>query len=91
LRFLGSHGGGAAFYVPARDTITLPPRAAFPIGADYYGTLFHELTHSTGHPSRLNRLGVAEVAPFGSPVYSREELVAELGAAFLCGIAALRR
>ena len=56
--------------------------------ADYYATLFHELTHSTGHKSRLGRLEGKRVN-FGSGEYSREELVAEMGAAFLCGSAGL--
>ena len=51
----------------------------------YYATLFHELMHSTGHPSRLNRPGVANFDRFGSEQYSKEELIAECGAAFLCG------
>ncbi|MCK9496928.1 MAG: zincin-like metallopeptidase domain-containing protein, partial [Dehalococcoidia bacterium] len=62
----------------------LPPRSAFRDADGYYATLFHELAHSTGHPSRLDREGYQESAPFGSPVYSREELVAEFAAAFLC-------
>lgn len=52
---------------------------------DYYATLFHELTHATGHHSRLNREGIEQMAGFGSPTYSREELIAEMGSAFLCG------
>jgi antirestriction protein ArdC len=53
--------------------------------AEYYSTLFHEFAHSTGHPSRLKREGISEAHFFGDAVYSREELVAEMGAAFLCG------
>lgn len=48
-------------------------------------TLFHELTHATGHANRLNRKGIAEFDKFGSAQYAREELIAEMGAAFLCG------
>jgi len=48
--------------------------------------MYHELTHSTGHPSRLNREGITAQAGFGSEVYSREELVAELGSAYLCAL-----
>jgi antirestriction protein ArdC len=51
----------------------------------FYSTLFHELTHSTGHESRLARKGITEVNRFRSHEYSKEELVAEMGAAFLCG------
>jgi len=78
------HDAAAAYYVPARDEVHLPPRSAFRDADGYYATLFHELAHSTGHPSRLGREGYQESVPFGSPVYSREELVAEFAAAFLC-------
>ena len=73
--------GDRAFYRPSTDEIVLPMRKQFVSTAEYYGTAFHELTHSTGHPSRLNRLD--KVASFGSEVYSKEELVAEIGAASL--------
>jgi antirestriction protein ArdC len=76
-------GGGKAYYVPARDSIHLPHRNSFDSASEYYSTLFHELTHSTGHQSRLNRPTLTEVVPFGSETYSKEELVAEFGAAFL--------
>ena len=59
----------------------------FPNVEDYYNTMFHELVHSTGHRNRLNREGVTNVVQFGSERYSKEELVAEIGAAMLCGIA----
>ena len=71
--------GGRAFYTPSADTVTLPLLAQFAETAEYYSTAFHELTHSTGHASRLNRL--EKVAFFGSEAYSKEELVAEIGAA----------
>ena len=70
-----------AFYRPSTDTVVLPLRAQFTDTAEYYSTAFHELTHSTGHPTRLNR--ITETARFGSAPYSREELCAELGASFL--------
>ena len=70
-----------AFYRPSTDTVVLPLRTQFSETAEYYSTAFHELTHSTGHPSRLNR--ITETARFGSAPYSREELCAELGASFL--------
>ena len=54
--------------------------------AEYYSTLFHEFTHSTGHESRLNRPGITETHFFGDEIYSKEELVAEMGAAMLCGV-----
>lgn len=55
----------------------------------YHATLFHELVHSTGHEKRLNRQGIAERNRFGSDPYCQEELVAELGSAFLCGHAGI--
>lgn len=75
-----------AAYIPAYDEVLMPPPAAFSSADAYYHVLFHELVHSTGHQGRLGR----EFAPFGSPEYAREELIAELGAAFLahaCGVA----
>ena len=73
--------GDRAFYRPSTDTVTLPLLAQFKELAEYYSTAFHELTHSTGHASRLNRL--TKLACFGSEEYSKEELVAEIGAAAL--------
>lgn len=73
--------GDRAFYRPATDEVVLPIRKQFVSTAEYYSTVFHELTHSTGHASRLNRLD--KVAAFGSDVYSKEELTAEIGAAAL--------
>jgi len=61
--------------------VTVPELAQYSSVSEYYSTLFHELTHSTGHVSRLNRL--SKEASFGSELYSKEELIAELGAAFL--------
>lgn len=77
------HDASAAYYIPARDEVHLPPREAFRDVHGYYATLFHELSHSTGHTSRLNREGYQAAARFGSETYSREELVAEFAAAFL--------
>ena len=69
----------------------MPPRSAFERTEGYYSTLFHELTHATGHAKRLARPGfdMNHASAFGSEPYAREELVAELGAAFLCGEAGL--
>jgi antirestriction protein ArdC len=75
------HGHAGAFYAPARDRIGMPERAAFPDADTYYGTLLHEMVHATGHDSRLARTFGRR---FGDDDYAREELVAELGAAFLC-------
>jgi len=63
----------------------MPERKCFDSMEEYYSTLFHELTHSTGHPTRLNRSSLTEFERFGDHNYSREELVAEMGAAFLAG------
>jgi antirestriction protein ArdC len=79
--------GDQAYFTPAADTVTLPPKAAFGRVESYYATTFHELTHWTGHASRLNRETITTAAPFGSQVYSQEELVAEVGAGFLCALA----
>jgi antirestriction protein ArdC len=79
-----SHGGAMAFYRPATDQIQLPEKAAFHNPEEYYSTAFHELAHWTGHTSRLARKGIEDVAAFGSATYSKEELIAEMGAAFLC-------
>jgi antirestriction protein ArdC len=61
----------------------MPERECFLSSPAYYSTLFHELTHSTGHPSRLNRLTEKSPVRFGDETYSKEELVAEIGANFL--------
>lgn len=73
-----------AFYRPSSDTVTVPLREQFEDLNEFYSTMFHELTHSTGHKSRLDRKEINEPSFFGSHDYSNEELVAELGAAFLC-------
>ena len=70
-----------AYYSPSSDTVVLPLREQFHSAAEYYGTAFHELTHSTGHAKRLARL--TKPAAFGGTEYSKEELVAEIGAATL--------
>ena len=84
---LNHQEGDRAFYRPATDEIVLPLCKQFVSTAEYYGTVFHELAHSTGHTSRLNRLNHA--AFFGTEEYSKEELVAEISAAALinhCGL-----
>jgi antirestriction protein ArdC len=83
------HGRTEAAYLPARDTVILPDRSAFESEAAYYATLFHELAHATGHARRLARPAVMDAASFGSHAYSKEELVAEMGAAFLCSHAGI--
>jgi len=75
-----------AWYRPSTDTVGMPSRNAFNSAEEYYSTLFHELTHSTGHASRVGREGIENIATFGSESYSKEELIAEMGAAMLCGL-----
>ncbi|HWO96480.1 MAG TPA: zincin-like metallopeptidase domain-containing protein [Bacillus sp. (in: firmicutes)] len=76
---------GRAFYAPALDYISVPPIIDYEKAEAYYSTIFHEMVHSTGHKSRLNREGIATMAGhFGSEIYSKEELVAEIGAGMLC-------
>ncbi|AOZ94926.1 ArdC family protein [Paenibacillus crassostreae] len=75
---------GRAYYMPASDHISIPPLQDYPKAEEYYSTLFHEMVHSTGHRSRLNRPGIEEFAAFGDENYSKEELIAEIGAAMLC-------
>ncbi|MCM3089154.1 zincin-like metallopeptidase domain-containing protein [Bhargavaea ginsengi] len=85
-----SYRSGRAYYQPARDHINVPPLKDYRDAAGYYSTLFHEMVHSTGHRSRLARPGVTrQEISFGDEVYSKEELVAEMGAAMLCGVAGI--
>lgn len=79
------HGMTHAYYSPREDCVGLPPRERFERTEDYYSTVFHELVHSTGHEKRLKRSTVMESNGFGSNPYCKEELIAEMGAAFLCG------
>jgi antirestriction protein ArdC len=79
-----THGGNRAFYSPGEDSITLPPAGAFKDLSGYWATSLHEHIHWTGHKSRLNREGITMGGFFGSDRYAFEELVAEMGAAFLC-------
>lgn len=81
--------GSKAFYSPITDRITLPPRELFISAEEEAATETHELVHSTGSEKRLAREGLCEAAPFGSPVYSFEEMVAEMGAAYLCAEAGI--
>ena len=79
-----------AYYSPVMDLIHLPIREQFDSTAEYYGTAFHEATHSTGHATRLNRFNeAAGFAAFGSDTYSKEELVAEIGSASVLHILGL--
>jgi antirestriction protein ArdC len=78
-------GMSHAFYQPVNDTVGMPERKRFESEDAYHATLFHELVHSTGHESRLKRQSIMEKNGLGSMPYCKEELVAELGSAFLCG------
>lgn len=77
------NGGNAAFYMPSEDMINVPEMNSFKSAEAYYSVCFHEMVHSTGAKNRLDR-GIG-VSCFGSDKYGQEELVAEFGAAFLCG------
>ena len=76
-----------AYYSPSDDTVVVPLKEQYQLINEYYSTTFHELTHSTGHRNRLNR--VNSVASFGSQDYSKEELVAEIGSATLMNISGI--
>jgi antirestriction protein ArdC len=78
------HGGDRACYSPHLDYVQMPERITFRTSEGYYSTLFHELAHSTGHPSRLARRDLGIPRAFGDSDYSQEELTAEMTAAFLC-------
>ena len=75
-----------AFYSPASDKVVVPLKEQYQNINEYYSTTFHELTHSTGHKTRLDRLENGVVAAFGSETYSKEELVAEMGSANILNI-----
>ena len=83
------HAGTKAFYSSVNDRITMPPRNLFISPEEYGSTILHELTHSTGHEKRLARESITEAAEFGSAVYSKEELIAEMGGAYLCAEAGI--
>jgi antirestriction protein ArdC len=80
-------GGGRACYFPSLDKIRMPKAETFSPPEEYYSTYFHEMVHSTGDRKRLKRFAETESDHvFGSNSYSKEELVAEIGAAFLCAV-----
>lgn len=83
------HKDQQAYYHVVEDYVNMPAKKSFVTKESYYSTLFHELVHSTGHPKRLNRKSIAEMAEFGSEPYSMEELIAELGACYLISSAGL--
>lgn len=78
-------GGHQPGYRPLTDSILMPRAERFISAEEYYSTLFHELAHSTGHVDRLDRSGIVTPTQFGSADHAKEELIAEMGASFLCG------
>ena len=83
------YGMSKAYYLPGADIIAMPDRARFDNEAHFFSTIYHEMVHATGAKSRLNRQTLTESAGFGSNPYCKEELIAEMGAAFLCGQAGI--
>ena len=83
------HGMAHAFYSPPDDTVGMPERKRFNTDDSYHATLYHELLHSTGSEKRLKRASIMERNGYGSDPYCKEELIAELGSAFLCGQAGI--
>jgi antirestriction protein ArdC len=81
--------GSKALYSSITDRVTLPPRELFISAEEEVATRLHEYSHASGSPKRLNRKSITEAAPFGSPTYSFEELVAEMSAAYLCAEAGI--
>jgi len=80
-----THNEGRACYRRSTDTVSIPRPELFADPAEYYSTLYHELGHATGHETRLDRPGITEAHFFGTCDYSKEELVGEMTACFLCG------
>lgn len=79
-----SSNTAGAYYSPAEELVHMPEFKRFRSSAEYYSTLYHELTHSTGHKSRLGR--IKELVAFGDKSYSKEELTAEMGACYSLGL-----
>lgn len=89
LRFQNDRESSRAYYSPSTDEVVVPMLSQYEIPEEYYSTTFHELTHSTMKEGRCNRQAENKLAAFGNADYSREELVAEMGAAMLCNRAGL--
>jgi len=81
-------GSPIASYSPTYDTVYMPVRESFNASEAYYSTLYHEYVHSTGHSKRLGRPGLVDVR-YGSQTYSEEELLAEMGSAYLCSLSGM--
>ena len=86
IDFSNAINSNRAFYAPFADKVVVPNKSSFENASEYYSTTFHELTHSTGAKNRLNRDGIVKNDGFGNEKYSKEELVAEMGAAMLLHI-----
>jgi antirestriction protein ArdC len=84
-------GGASAYYSPVSDTVVVPSLDSSTSSEGYYSTLFHELAHSTGHENRLNRKELVNSDGFGNTNYAKEELTAEMTAAFLCAITGIHQ
>ena len=82
--FINNRESASAYYSPSRDEVVVPMLKQYAVPEEYYSTTFHELTHSTMHEKRCNRRNENKIAAHGDSNYSREELVAELGAAMIC-------
>ncbi len=93
VKFEPTKGSDRAFYRPSEDRVVVPDISQYKLIEEYYSTSFHELTHSTGHSTRLKRFGEKNdgVAAFGNEVYSKEELIAEIGSSMLMSIAGIER
>ena len=89
FKFQNNKPSNEAYFSPAHDKVVVPMKKQFKSLEAYYATTFHELTHSTLTANRCNRVQEGAIARFGSKVYSREELVAEIGSAMLCTIAGI--
>jgi len=86
IKFTNVINSNSAFYRPFTDEVVVPNKISFENESEYYSTTFHELTHSTGAKNRLNRDGIVKNDGFGNNLYSKEELIAEMGAAMLLHI-----
>jgi antirestriction protein ArdC len=84
-------GNPRAYYAPLHDQVHMPDQSLFKSTEGYYDTLFHELVHSTGHEKRLDRDSLNGTKNDGSFLYDKEELIAELGGAFLCATAGITK
>ena len=83
------HKQQQAYYNITTDVINMPKKKSFKTVDSYYSTLFHELVHSTGAEKRLGRKTLMDMVPFGTPSYAMEELIAEMGSAYLCRFAGI--